>query len=89
MNWLDRLRSADVLRALADRLRARGITKLYGSACAMLGVLSAAYGLSVWSDGRQLWWHRDDNRTAWPARDLDGAARILVGLVSDQTPDGP
>jgi hypothetical protein len=78
-----RLRPVDVLRTLADLLRTRGITRLYGSACAMLGVLSVAYGLSVWCDGRQLWWHRDGERTTWPARDPDGAASLLIELAQD------
>jgi hypothetical protein len=74
----------DVLRTLADLLRTRGITRLYGSACTMLGVLSIAYGLSVWCDGRHLWWHRDGQRTTWPANDPDGAARLLVDLADYQ-----
>jgi hypothetical protein len=57
---------------------------LYGSACTMFGVLSVAYGLSVWCDGHQLWWHRDGQRTTWPASDPDGAARYLVDLAHDQ-----
>jgi hypothetical protein len=88
-----RLRPANVLRTLADLLRARGITRLYGSACIRLGVLSVAYGLSVWCDGRQLWWHRDGQRTTWPARDPEGAARLLAGLAQDpgstEQPDRP
>jgi hypothetical protein len=84
---------ANVLRILTDLLRANGITRLYGSACALYGVLSIAYGLTVWCDGRHLWWHRDGKRTTWPAGDLDRAARLLLGLARDpgrpQRPDGP
>jgi hypothetical protein len=78
-----RLRPVDVLRALADLLRARGITRLYGSACTMLGVLSVANGLSVWTDGRQLWWRTGDNQTTWPATDPNSAARLLTTLTQD------
>ena len=35
-----RQRPAAALRALAAQLRAAGITRLYGSACALFGVLS-------------------------------------------------
>jgi hypothetical protein len=88
-----RLRPADVLRALADLLRVAGITRLYGSACTIIGVLSVAYGLTVWTDGRRLWWDRDGSQATWPAADPDGAARILATLTRNQAepppPDGP
>jgi hypothetical protein len=87
-----RLRPVNVLRTLADLLHAAGITRLYGSACTFYGVLSIAYGLTVWTDGRRLWWDRDGEKTAWPAADPDGAARILTTLTRDQAgpkpPDG-
>jgi hypothetical protein len=79
-----RLRPADVLRALADLLRAAGIRRIYGSACAILGVLSIHYGLTVWTDGRRLWWDCDGDQATWPATDPDGAARILTALSRDQ-----
>jgi hypothetical protein len=79
-----RLRPANVVRALADLLRSDGITRLYGDACTILGVLSIAYGLTVWTDGRRLWWDRDGTQATWPATDPDGAARILAALARDQ-----
>jgi hypothetical protein len=42
-----RLPPGDVLRTLAEMLRAAGITRLYGSACTLLGVLSIACGLTA------------------------------------------
>ncbi len=78
------LRPVDVLHTLANLLRKRGITRLYRSASAMFGVLSVAYGVSVWCDGRHLWWHRDGQRTTWPANDPDGAARLLADLAHDR-----
>jgi hypothetical protein len=84
-----RLRPADVLRALADLLLAAGITRLYGSACAALGVLSIAYGLTAWTDGRRVWWDRDGHRATWAAADPDGAARILTALARDQATGRP
>jgi hypothetical protein len=88
-----RLPPGDVLRTLADLLCAAGITRLYGSACAVLGVLSIAYGLTVWTDGRRLWWDRDGAQASWPAADPEGAARILATITRSpsepQTSDGP
>jgi hypothetical protein len=73
-----RLRPAAALGALAAQLRAAGITRLYGSACALLGVLSVSYGLTVWTNGRVFWWRRDDEEIRWPAADPGGAARLLL-----------
>ena len=75
-----RQRPAQVLEALAALLRQRGITSLYGAACDRFGVLSVSAGVSVWTNGRVLWWRAGDHETAWPAADPDGAARILSGL---------
>jgi hypothetical protein len=77
-----RLRPVDVLGILADLLRQRGMTRLYGSACARYGVLSIAFGLSVWCDGWELWWQRDGTRTTWPATDPEDAARLLTHPAS-------
>jgi hypothetical protein len=79
-----RLRPMDVLHTPADLLRTRGVTRLYASGCTMFGVLSIAYGLRVWCDGHRMWWHRDGQRTTWPASDPDGAARLLVDLAHDR-----
>ncbi|HWG62441.1 MAG TPA: hypothetical protein VG253_12085 [Streptosporangiaceae bacterium] len=73
-----RQRPAAALAALADQLRAAGITRLYGSACALFGVLSVSYGLTVWTNGRVFWWRRDDEEIRWPAADPGGAARLLL-----------
>jgi hypothetical protein len=69
----------DALRALADQLQARGLIRLYGSACARIGVLSVAYGLTVWTDGRDVWWGTGDDQVRLPAADPEGAARKLLG----------
>ena len=70
-----RQQPAAALRALAAYLRAAGITQLYGSACALFGVLSVASGLTVWTNGRLLWWQTGGNQQTWPATDPQGAAR--------------
>lgn len=88
------MRPVNVLHALADLLRARGITRLYGAACNRFGVLSVAHGLTVWTDSQRLWWRTgDDDQATWPAADPEGAARILTALARDpgnaKPPDGP
>ncbi len=70
-------RPALVLRSLADQLRERGVTSLYGAACRHFGVLSLP-GVSVWTNGRVLWWQAGDDETTWPAADAPGAARLLA-----------
>jgi hypothetical protein len=57
----------------------------------MLGLLSIASGLTVWTDGRRLWWDRDGDQATWPAADPDGAARILARdqATGRQGSDGP
>ncbi len=66
-----------VLHALAAQLRERGITGLYGAACARFGVLSLP-GVSVWTNGRVLWWQAEGEDTTWPAADPTGAAQRLA-----------
>lgn len=70
-------RPAVALHALAARLRERGITDLYGAACARFGVLSLP-SVSVWSDGRVLWWRTAGREMTWPATDPGGAAGRLT-----------
>jgi hypothetical protein len=45
-------------------------------------VLSVACGVTVWSNGRVLWWQAGDSGITWPAADTSGAARRLTELVS-------
>jgi hypothetical protein len=75
-----RQRPAEVLDALAGQLRQRGIGPLYGTSCRHLGVLSLP-AVSVWTNGRVLWWRTADGGMTWPAADAPGAARRLAELV--------
>jgi hypothetical protein len=84
-----RRQPAAALRALAAHLRAAGITQLYGSACALFGVLSVANGLTVWTNGRLLWWQTGGNQATWPATDPQGAARALTALATRPSPPPP
>jgi hypothetical protein len=80
-----RRRPAVALRALAGQLQQRGITSLYGYACDRIGVLSLP-AVSVWTNGRVLWWRADGEENGWPAADPEGAADQLTGLAA--TPGG-
>jgi len=83
---MNRLEPRNVLRALAELLQQRGITRLYGSAGPQLGVLSVADNLTVWTDGRLLWWQQDGENINWPAADPDGAAARLAAIVRPPEP---
>ena len=47
----------------------------------MFGVLSVTGGLTVWTNGRLLWWQAGGNQETWPAADPQGAARALTALA--------
>ncbi len=70
------------LRALSAQLREHGLSRLYLAACARFGVLSVAPGVTVWTNGRMLWWQAGDDETTWPAADAPGAARRLAELAA-------
>ena len=46
-------------------------------------MLSVAYGVTVWTNGRVLFWHAGDDETRLPAADPIYAARVLVKLMTD------
>ncbi len=67
---------AGALEALAREIAVLG--RAYIFADAVLGVLSLP-AVSVWSNGRVLWWRDADGEVTWPAADAEGAARQLAG----------
>lgn len=72
-----------ILGDLEAALRRRGVGGLYGTAAGGYGVLSVGPGLSVWCDGRVLWWIRGGKRTSWAAADTEGAAGALAKLAAE------
>ena len=76
-----------VLGAVEAALRAHGLTRLYGAACARIGVLSVAYQVTAWCDGHTLTWRHHGEEITWPAADPEGAAARLAALA--RTSDGP
>ena len=74
-----RHRPAEVLQSLAGQLReSKTGGSFYICTDGVLGVLSLP-AVSVWTNGRVLWWRAADGETAWPAADAPGAARQLAG----------
>lgn len=84
-----RQRPAEALHSLAAQLRQRGIINLYGACCDRLGVLSLP-SVSVWTNGRILWWQTSDGtQTTWPTADPQGAARLLTTPATGPVPSQP
>ncbi len=73
---------ASVVRALDGMLRQRGITRFYGAACAVFGVVSVNPDLTVWTNGRVLQWHYNGVPDACPAADIDCAAERLAAFAA-------
>jgi hypothetical protein len=70
-----------VLAAVAAGLDDLGLSRLYLSACPLIGVLSVAHGVTVWCDGRSLRWSHGGTETRWPIADAAGAAGQLATLA--------
>jgi hypothetical protein len=70
-----------VLAAVAAGLDDLGLSRLYLSACPLIGVLSVAAGVTAWCDGRTLRWRHNGTETRWPIADAAGAARELAELA--------
>ena len=75
-----RQRPAQVLEALARQVTGPG--RVYICSDGVLAVLSLP-AVSVWSNGRVLWWATADGEMSWPAADTPGAARRLTRLLHD------
>jgi len=78
------------LAATVARLLVRhGLTRVYTAACQVFAVISVTAGLTVWTNGRRLWWDENGQSRAWPAADPEGAAAHLAGLAAPPGPAGP
>jgi len=67
---------------LARLLTRHGPTRVYVAACHLYAVISVTAGLTVWTNGRQLWWDQPGQPSTWPATDPEGAAAHLAGLAA-------
>jgi hypothetical protein len=67
--------------ALAGHLAARGITGIYTAATIKFAVISVTAGLTVWTNGPQLWCTLHGQRRTWPAADMQAAAAAIATLA--------
>jgi hypothetical protein len=81
-----RRRPAVVLAAVEAGLRDLGLSRLYLSACSLIGVLSVAPEVTAWCDGWTLRWRHSGAETRWPIADAQGAAEQLAELVRQAAP---
>ena len=72
---------AVVADALARHLTGQGITGIYIAACDRYALVSVAAGLTVWTNGRVLWWDHPRQPGTWPAADPVPAAARLADLA--------
>ena len=80
-----RQRPAEALEALAREIPGPGRPYVFSDG--VLGVLSLP-AVSVWSNGRVLWWRTADGEMTWPAADAPGAARRLAEPLTSAHPPG-
>lgn len=67
---------------IARLLAGHGLTRIYTAACHLYAVISVTIGLTVWTNGGQLWWDHHGQPRTWPAADPEGAAAHLATLAA-------
>jgi hypothetical protein len=72
---------AAVAAALARHLAARSITGIYTATTYKFAVISVTAGLTVWTNGQQLWCTCHGQRHTWPTADMEAAATGIAGLA--------
>ena len=77
---------ARIAAALAALLARHGLTRIYTAACSVIAVISVTTGLTVWTNGRQLWVTLGGQRETWPAADTETAAARLAALARPGPP---
>ena len=77
---------ATAAASLASQLAQAGITRVYTAACDRYALISVTAGLTVWTNGRVLWWHHPDQPGTWPAADPAPAAARLAALAAHPHP---
>jgi hypothetical protein len=71
--------------AVTRHLAGQGITGIYTAACDLYALISVAAGLTVWTNGRILWWNHPRQPGTWPAADPAPAAARLAALARPGT----
>jgi hypothetical protein len=72
---------ARVAAELARQLTLAGITGIYTATTAKFAVISVTAGLTVWTDGHQLWCNCQGQRHTWPTADPAAAAAAIAALA--------
>ncbi len=72
---------ARVAAELTRQLTRSGITGIYTATTEKFAVISVTAGLTVWTDGHQLWCNYQGQRRTWPAADPAAAAAGIAALA--------
>ncbi len=70
-----------IAAAVTQALARHGLTGIYTAAAEKVAVISVTAGLTMWTDGRQLWCIHGDERHTWPAAEIELAAARLAALA--------
>ncbi len=70
-----------VAASLAGALARHGITGIYTASAEKFAVISVTATLTIWTNGRHIWYTRDGQRRTWPATDIEAAATRLATLA--------
>jgi hypothetical protein len=72
---------ATIAATVAGLLAGYGLTRIYTAGCQVIAVISVSTGLTVWTNGRQLWVTHGGQRETWPAARIQAAAVRLAELA--------
>ena len=72
---------AAVAAALARHLAGHGLSGIYTAATYKFAVISVTTGLTVWTNGQQLWCTQHGQRHTWPAADLAASSARIAALA--------
>jgi hypothetical protein len=67
---------------LTRALTTRGITGIYTATAARVAVVSVTAGVTVWTNGHQIWCTCAGQHYTWVAPDIEAAAAALAALAS-------
>jgi len=76
---------ASVADTLVRHLTAHGLTGIYTATTDKVAIISVTTGLTVWTDGRLLWYDHGGQRHTWPAARTGTAATTIAALAGPGT----
>jgi hypothetical protein len=68
-------------RQFGHALARHGITGIYTASAEKFAVISVTAALTVWTNGRHIWYTHDGQRRTWPATRIEAAATRLATLA--------